>query len=74
MCLKYNKKNVLYFLTSSLLIMITLEQPGVKAPGTAKTITFLPDDNSAKFTLLVGKSSYKLTDGMLSPTCKIITE
>lgn len=58
--------------TSSLItnknILPTLEQPGVNAPGTAKTIIFLPDPSLVKFTLFAGEFSYKSTEGILSPT------
>ena len=45
----------------------TLEQPGVKAPGTPKMITFLPAVISAILTFVAGVFSYKSTLGSLSP-------
>lgn len=54
--------------------MHTLEQPGVKAPGTAKRITFLPAHKSATLTLLAGESSNKSIFGTLSPTYSKITK
>lgn len=50
------------------MIFNTLEQPGVKAPGTANKTTFLPAARFAILTLLAGVSSNKSTDGILSPT------
>jgi len=47
---------------------LTLEQPGVNAPGTAKTTPFLLPNSSARFTLLVGDPSYRAVVGNLSPT------
>lgn len=38
-------------------IIVTLEHPGVKAPGTPKTIIFLFAATTAKFTVFVGLSS-----------------
>jgi hypothetical protein len=52
-----------------LLKPFTLEQPGVKAPGTAKITTFFPLVRSEMFTLLVGVFSQSSTLGSLSPTC-----
>lgn len=49
---------------------VTLEQPGVNAPGTAKSMTVLPLHNSDKLTLLAGVFSYKSTLGTESPTCR----
>lgn len=49
---------------------ITFEQPGVKHPGTPKTITFFPAHKSAMFTLFAGESSNKSALGILSPSCK----
>lgn len=49
--------------------LITFEQPGVNAPGTANKITFLPAHSSAMFTLFAGESSNKSTLGTLSPSC-----
>lgn len=51
------------------LVSLTLEHPGVKAPGTAKMMTFLPAHRSAMFTLLAGESSNKSMFGTLSPSC-----
>ena len=51
----------------------TLEQPGVKAPGTAKMTPFLLAKSSARFTLLVGDPSYSGVVGNLSPTCVMQT-
>lgn len=48
--------------------ILTFEQPGVKAPGTPKMISFLFADNFAKSTLFVGLSSNKLALGSLSPS------
>lgn len=52
----------------NILPLLTLEQPGVKAPGTPNMITFLLDVNSQVLILLAGESSNKSTDGILSPT------
>jgi len=46
----------------------TLEQPGVKAPGTPKMITFLPLTRSPVLILLAGESSKRSTEGRESPT------
>ena len=53
---------------------LTLEQPGVKAPGTAKTTPFLVPNSSARFTLFDGAPSYRATVGSLSPTCMTTVE
>lgn len=47
---------------------VTLEQPGVNAPGTANSITVFPLHNSDRLTLLAGVFSNKSTLGTLSPT------
>lgn len=47
---------------------ITFEHPGVKHPGTPKTITFLPAHKSEMFTLFAGESSNKSAFGILSPS------
>lgn len=51
---------------------LTLEQPGVKAPGTANMSTLRPAHKSLVLTVLAGVSSYRSTLGNSSPTCQII--
>ena len=53
---------------------LTLEQPGVKAPGTAKITPFLLPTSSARFTLLAGDPSYRGVVGSLSPTYESCTK
>lgn len=55
------------------ILLLTFEQPGVNAPGTANKTTFLFAHNSAIFILLAGESSNKSTLGTLSPSyeCQI---
>lgn len=48
----------------------TFEQPGVNAPGTAKSITVFPLHSSEMLTLLAGVFSNKSTLGTVSPTCQ----
>lgn len=48
----------------------TLEQPGVKAPGTANRTIFLPAHSSEMLILLAGESSKSSTLGILSPSYK----
>lgn len=50
------------------MVLLTLEQPGVKAPGTAKITIFFPLASSARLTLFVGRSSKRSTLGIESPT------
>jgi hypothetical protein len=47
---------------------LTLEQPGVNAPGTPNKTPFLPLNSSAKFTFFPGSPSNTSTEGMASPT------
>ena len=50
---------------------ITLEQPGVNAPGTANMTAFLLASNSDRFTLFPGVFSKSSTEGIESPIWKI---
>jgi hypothetical protein len=52
----------------------TFEHPGVKAPGTAKMMTFLLAQRSEMLTLLAGEASKRSTLGTLSPTYFICTK
>jgi len=52
---------------SSIKLVSTFEQPGVKAPGTAKTTPFLLANKSARLTLFAGDPSKSSTLGSLSP-------
>lgn len=47
----------------------TLEQPGVKAPGTAKRTPFFPLKSWSIATLFPGSPSWTSTAGRCSPTC-----
>lgn len=47
----------------------TLEQPGVKAPGTAKRTPVLPLKSSSIDTLVPGSPSWTCTTGSFWPTC-----
>ena len=46
----------------------TFEHPGVKAPGTANRIPFLPANMSFTSTIIFGLPSCNFTDGRTSPT------
>lgn len=52
------------------MLELTLEQPGVNAPGTAKSITVFPEQSSDMLTLVAGVFSNKSTLGTVSPTCQ----
>jgi len=49
---------------------LTFEQPGVNAPGTAKSMTVFPLHSSERLTFVAGVFSYKSMLGTVSPTCQ----
>lgn len=51
------------------IVVSTLEQPGVKAPGTAKRTPFFPLKSWSMDTLFPGSPSWTSTAGSCSPTC-----